>query len=387
MLNFITMIIAINLLFFMLIYSFRQFIPLKISVVMSTGIVSMLSAILFPYLTANLPYPLVIVVFLFFLLICAITLALVNEKINTAKNTEDFNEVVTERDLETASVHAEIVSTTTGTLPDEIPDEIIEEIVIRKQVTTGITNNAENTENTETNETTETTVLMNEPVQLMFDHTAFDQTSKDQIFSKLDGSLPEQTDAQPEAAPSSVELNALKTTVSINSCELTDSTTGTETNADTDININAGIMPPEELKPDQYAQDINKSNYKQPEIVVSQTYEPVVMNAKELLPQEDQAEHTQPEKLQQLITDGFTARKAGYYEQAIKNFYTALQLDPAPKLAVLIMLEISEIYTLIDQTWQAAEILKALLVKWQHELDTVTINELKNKINILQNAA
>lgn len=91
-----------------------------------------------------------------------------------------------------------------------------------------------------------------------------------------------------------------------------------------------------------------------------------------------------PNNLNQLITQGFIYKKAGNYKQAIKTFTIALQSQQHPKLSVLILLEISEIYKSVGQTWQAAELLKILLTTWITELDKEIIIKLKHRISNLE---
>ncbi|SFH24809.1 hypothetical protein SAMN05660649_04408 [Desulfotomaculum arcticum] len=396
MLDFITAIFVFNLLFFIFMFLIRHFIPLSLPALVITGIISLLCTIFFPYMAAHLSYPQVIGFLLCFILICAIILALVDKKLQPAKHVaekEALNEIITGPDMGTSSEQPATVSPT-----DAVQEKIFEETALHKL------------------ETAEQKVP---PVQETPDKIIFVQENKSQLFRTPEASLSKQAVSQPAAPLSSLKANAHETTATIAPCELTGGATDTETNQE--------ILPQEELKPNQYVQDIDKPDYKPEDEGDSQVLDPVEKsNAEEPLLEEadldslktnttqpetapDHApaisdtipgptdnipdtqdsipDNTQPENLQQLIVSGFSSKKTGHYEQAIKNFNAALQLKPASKLAVLILLEISEIYKLIDQPWQAAEILKILLINWQSELDVVTINEIKNKINILQNAA
>jgi len=87
--------------------------------------------------------------------------------------------------------------------------------------------------------------------------------------------------------------------------------------------------------------------------------------------------------LEQLIDSGFTRKHRGDYLGAAVTFFRALQMQPEPKLAVLLATEVSDIYREAHQYWQAVEILNTLLESWRNELDPETVARLEIRTNQL----
>jgi len=84
-----------------------------------------------------------------------------------------------------------------------------------------------------------------------------------------------------------------------------------------------------------------------------------------------------------LINLGFDRKQNGDCLGAATFFFSVLQMQPEPKLAILLAMEISDIYRAAGQFWQAAEILNILLDSWRNELDTGKVARLEIKISQL----
>ncbi|HBX23083.1 MAG TPA: hypothetical protein DEF34_05560 [Desulfotomaculum sp.] len=92
---------------------------------------------------------------------------------------------------------------------------------------------------------------------------------------------------------------------------------------------------------------------------------------------------TKQTNLNSLINLGFDRKQNGDYLGAATTFFSVLQMQPEPGLAILLAVEISDIYREAGQFWQAAEILNILLDSWRNELDTEKVIRLEIKINQL----
>lgn len=375
MLDFIAAVFVFNLLFFIFLILIRNFIPLNITTLAIAVIISCLFTMLIPYMIAHIPYPLVIEIFFCFILICAIALALMDKKLKPAiriVEKEASNEIITELDMGTSIEQLE-----TGSLTDAVQEEMFEEVALQEPETTEQQGQSEQ----------ETPVI-----------TTFGQENNDQLFQTPEGLLPGLVVSQIEAPLSLLEANVTETTAIVAPSKLAASATDIDNpeytpkvKGEGEILESAEELDAQEPLPKEADLGYIKEENTQPEPVPD--YSPAISDTilghtdNITCTQDPIPANTRPAKLQQLIVSGFSSKKAGHYEQAIMNFNAALQLKPASKLAVLIMVEISEIYKLIDQPWQAAEILKILLITSQGELDALTINEVKNKIKLLQNAA
>ncbi len=86
-----------------------------------------------------------------------------------------------------------------------------------------------------------------------------------------------------------------------------------------------------------------------------------------------------------IIAKGFSLRMSGNMVGAVNCFMDAMHFSSDAKLNVKLGLEISAIYNLMGQRWQAAEILKILFDTWGDQLEPQIQTDLISNMKRLQN--
>jgi len=98
----------------------------------------------------------------------------------------------------------------------------------------------------------------------------------------------------------------------------------------------------------------------------------------------DVRELTGDSQISMMVARAFDDLYSGDSAGAVEGFFRILKMDPPPKLAVMLCIEISSIYLARGHKRQALAVLEMLEVVWGHALDSGDANEVKIKIKRLR---
>ncbi|WP_449240467.1 hypothetical protein [Desulfoscipio gibsoniae] len=372
MFSFVLTVALINLLFMCLLFSMRHKIAITTPVLLMTVLVAFLCAIAFPYLIVILDYPQLVITFIFIILFCSVLLTLVNKKclalkLNAAPTNHPDSKEEQTSDLKTANEVPLLETATTATAYEQ-----------------------------------------------------FEQSTANVMCAQIEQvSIPTiEPETKPEAtAAKNKETSATKSELIHPLLEITDSLPGvTEEknglpdNPDLSGHVKKPEPPVMEIKPDPELGPVPVP-VPEPEPVPEPAFEPAAVftydKNKNTPPQtnhrhqdfspgevtEPADEVTEPDSdrvetnrtdLNRFIELGFASKQNGDYLGAATTFLKALQMRPNTKLALLLAVEVSEIYREAGQFWQATEILNTLIKSRRADLDGEKVEKLELKINQLQ---
>jgi len=98
----------------------------------------------------------------------------------------------------------------------------------------------------------------------------------------------------------------------------------------------------------------------------------------------DDRELTGESQINIMVARAFDSLASGDSAGAVEDFFRVLKMEPPPKLAVMLCIEISSIYLAGGHKRQALAVLEMLEVVWGHALDSVDAEEVKIKIKRLK---
>ena len=98
----------------------------------------------------------------------------------------------------------------------------------------------------------------------------------------------------------------------------------------------------------------------------------------------DDRELTGESQINIMVARAFDSLASGDSAVAVEDFFRVLKMEPPPKLAVMLCIEISSIYLAGGHKRQALAVLEMLEVVWGHALDSGDAQEVKIKIKRLK---
>ncbi|KJS02111.1 MAG: hypothetical protein VR68_03535 [Peptococcaceae bacterium BRH_c4a] len=98
----------------------------------------------------------------------------------------------------------------------------------------------------------------------------------------------------------------------------------------------------------------------------------------------DEQEWVGDSQISIMVARAFDSLASGDSAGAVEDFFRVLRMEPPPKLAVMLCIEISSIYLARGHKGQSLAVLEMLDVVWGHALDPGDAQEVKTKIKRLE---
>ncbi|WP_347490075.1 hypothetical protein ABDB91_02605 [Desulfoscipio sp. XC116] len=402
MFSFVLTVALINLLFMCLLFSMRHKIAITTPVLLMTVLVAFLCAIAFPYLIVILDYPQLVITFIFIILFCSVLLTLVNKKclalkLNAAPTNHPDSKEEQTSDLKTANEVPLLETATTATAYEQFEQSTANVMCAQIEQVSIPTIEPETEPEATAAKNKETSATKSELIHPLLEIT----DSLPGVTEEKNG-LPDNPDLSghvkkpeppvmeikpdpelgpmPEPVPESVPVPVLEL------APMPEPVPVLEPESTPEPVLEPVPVPEPAFEPAAvFTYDKNKNtppqtNHRHQDFSPGEVTEP----ADEVTEPDSDRVETNRTDLNRFIELGFASKQNGDYLGAATTFLKALQMRPNTKLALLLAVEVSEIYREAGQFWQATEILNTLIKSRRADLDGEKVEKLELKINQLQ---